>query len=64
MIEQLRIGEMSGGDPIAFQRYVDVLHWRQEVGELRILGITDGIATVEILDKRFFLALAETGRAH
>ena len=64
MIEHLRIGEMSHGDPVAFQRFVDILCWREKVGELRILEISKGVATVEILDRRFFLMLAETGRAH
>ena len=64
MIEMIRIGEMADGDPVTFQRFLDVLHWRQTVGELRILGVTDGVATVEVLDRNLFLVNAETGRAH
>lgn len=64
MIEQLCIGEMAGGDPVTFERYVEVLRSRQDIGELRILGITDGVATVEYLDQRLFLTLADAGEAH
>lgn len=52
MIETMRIGMMSGGDPVAYQRYLAILHWRQDIGEIRIIDVTEEIATVEILDPR------------
>lgn len=52
MIEQMRIGMMSGGDPEAYDRYLAILHWRQDIGEIRIIDVNEEIATVEILDPR------------
>lgn len=52
MIEQMRIGMMSGGDPIAYDRYLAVLKAQERAGEIRILDIEDGVATIELLDER------------
>ena len=52
MIETMRIGMMSGGDPAMYEFYLSVLYWRQWTGEIRIIEVNEELATVEILDPR------------